>query len=105
MEALGLREQPLQADDLQTVVLSDFFVLGASLLRDLADPLGERKRSQLHPGVAQAGRELALLFPVPVFVELLADREFHGESSVKLVRGHCRKIAVADPSAEPAKFP
>ena len=77
MQPFGFSKQPVQADDLQSVILSLLLKSRPLLGADVRNAIAERERGQFQHCVSEARGELALTFPVPALVEFLADGKFH----------------------------
>ena len=79
VEAFGLGQQPMQADDFQAVLIGQAPQLGPLLGRHIAGVFGQREGRNLDAGIAALGGEGKGLLMRPILKRLVADGELHGD--------------------------
>ena len=77
MQTLGVRQQPVQTDNLQPILICQLPDLSAFFARDGLNIFFDRKRSDLQPLVPGLGGMGQGLFPRKIPVDFIADCVLH----------------------------
>ena len=83
VQSFGLREQPVQADDLDAARRGLTRKIAALRRRQVGDAIGEGERGDLEPVVADLADEPADPFERPALELLVARREAHTGHSIR----------------------
>ena len=77
MKAMGLGQQPVQANNFQSIPLRFLFHLLKYGNRHGCEVCGNRKRGNFDPRVTRFSNQATLRGPIRLLIQLLADGELH----------------------------